>query len=142
MIYVARSCPLNGLVSHSVEPLVFRPTLYPLDLHVSIQVAPQDNSYSGTSSEQIVPDPLCESQQPIPPKTSYGYITSTGKCLHNARCKHLRGFHKALTLCGCIPQSKRVTLQLFADTEDRVHVSSCDLKYSTKKCLTWCKDCW
>ena len=152
MIYVVRSCPLNGLVSHSVEPLVFfgPPSILPmsmphvsLDLHVLIQRAPQDNSYSaGTSSEQVVPVPLGESQQPIPPKASYGYITSTGRCLHRARCKHLRGFHKPLTFCDCIPQSTCPTMQLFADTEDRVHVSSCDVKYSTRKCLTWCKDCW
>ena len=108
--------------------------------HEQPTVAFSDTSYRGASSPQNVPDPVCDPQQPIPPKPVYGYITSTGRCLHKARCKHLRGFHKPLTLCDCIHQSK--PLQLFADTDDRVHVSSCDLKSSTTRCLTWCKDCW
>ena len=151
MIYIARSCPLHGCVSHPVVPLVFfgPPSSHPmsmpnvsLNLNISIQVASADNSYTGTISDNsIVLDPPSTSQQPVVPTFSDAYVTCTGSCVHQSRCKHLRGFHKALKLCSCI-KHPNCSLQVFADVNDLVHIHACDLKASTKRCLTWCKDCW
>ena len=42
--------------------------------HEQPTVAFSDTSYRGASSHQNVPDPVCDPQQPIPPKPVYGYI--------------------------------------------------------------------
>ena len=149
-IHFVHSCPqwlsepcrrptLHSITSTTTVPM----ELHFPDAHVSIQVTPKDNSYSKVSSEPDVSamtHTLQSSQQPIAPRLAY--VTTSGRCIHRPKCKHLRNFNKPLAFCAWVTLPCVPTTHLIADTSDRVHLVDCTQAFSKGKCYTFCRDCW